>query len=74
MKESKGNEHLWHRVKIIVLLPLTILLWMTGWTLYWIGAQKMSQRTTHKKTVKIPKEGTFERESLKEASPQKIVT
>jgi hypothetical protein len=33
----------------------------------------MSPRTAQKKTIKIPKEGNFERETLKEASPQQIV-
>jgi hypothetical protein len=74
MKDSKSNGHLWRRVKIIVLLPLTIFIWMTGWALSWIGGQKMSPRTAQKKTIKIPKKGTFERETLKEASPQQIVT
>ena len=73
MKDSKGNGHLWRQVMTIVLLPLTIFIWMTGWTLYWLGAQRMSPRTAQKKTTQIPKEGTFERETLKEASPQQIV-
>jgi len=73
MKDSKGNGHLWRQVKIIVLLPLTIFLWMTGWALSWIGAQRMPPRTAQKKTIQIPKEGTFERETLKEESPEQIV-
>ncbi|PVX26075.1 MAG: hypothetical protein CW691_02600 [Candidatus Bathyarchaeum sp.] len=41
---NKPNEkgHLFSKVKIIVLLPLTIFLWMIGWTLYWVGDQGMS--------------------------------
>jgi len=73
MNDSKGNEHVWHQVRIIVLLPLTIFLWMIGWTLYWIGDQRMSSRTAKKKTIQISKKGTFERETLKEDSPQQIL-
>jgi len=65
MKDSNGNEHVWRRVKIIVLLPLTIFLWMTGWTLYWVAAQRTSSRTAKKK---IMKETT-----LRESSPQQIL-
>jgi len=73
MNDSKGNGHVWHQVRIIVLLPLTIFLWMIGWTLYWIGDQRMSSRTAKKKTIQISKKGTFERETLKEDSPKQIV-
>jgi len=73
MNDSKGNEHVWHQVRIIVLLPLTIFLWMIGWTLYWIGDQRMSSRTAKKKTIQISKKGTFERETLKEDSPKQIL-
>jgi hypothetical protein len=73
MKNSKGNEQPWSRAKIIVLFPLLILAWMIGWVLYWIGSQRMLQRTAQKETVQIPKEGTFERETLKEDSQQQIV-
>jgi len=46
---------------------------MIGWTLYWIGDQRMSSRTAKKKTIQISKKGTFERETLKEDSPKQIV-
>jgi len=72
MKDSNGNKHARHRVTIIFLLPLTIFLWMTGWTLYWIGAQRMPSRTAQKKTIKISKKWTCERKNLKEASPQQV--
>jgi len=65
MNDSNGNEHVWHQVRIIVLLPLTIFLWMTGWTLYWIGDQRILSRTAKKKIMKET--------MLKEASPKQIL-
>ncbi|HDQ07136.1 MAG TPA: hypothetical protein ENN36_10520 [Candidatus Bathyarchaeota archaeon] len=50
MGDSNSKRSVWHQVRIIALLPLTIFLWMTGWTLYWIGAQRMSSRTAKKKS------------------------
>lgn len=73
MKGSSGNKHARHRVTIIFLLPLTIFLWMTGWILCCIGAQRIPSRTAQKKTINISKKGTCERETLKEASPQQIL-
>jgi hypothetical protein len=73
MKDSKGNRHVLRQVKIIVLLPLTIFLWMTGWTLSYIGAQRMSPRTAQKKTIQIPQKETRERETLKEDTPPQIL-
>jgi hypothetical protein len=72
MKDSNGNGHVMHRVKVIVLLPLTIFLWMTGWTLYWIGDQKTSSRTAEKKTITSFKERDCERKNVKDASSQQI--
>jgi len=73
MNDSKGNGHVWHQVRIIVLLPLTIFLWMVGWTLYWIGDQRMSSRTAKKKTITSFEKEDYERNNMKEASPKQIV-
>ena len=73
MKDSKGNRHVWRPVKIIVLLPLTIFLWMTGWTLAYIGAQGMSERTAQNKTIQISQKENCERETLTEDTPPQIL-
>jgi hypothetical protein len=73
MKDPKGNRHALRQVKIIVLLPLTIFLWMTGWTLAYIGAQGMSSRTAQKKTVPSSQKETHERETLKKDTPPQIL-
>ena len=59
MKDSNDNKHVWRRVTIVFLLPLTIFLWMTGWILYWIGAQRMPSRTAQKKAINIFQKGTL---------------
>jgi len=41
MDDSNGNGHLRHQVEFLVLLPLIILVWMIGWSLYWIGTQNV---------------------------------
>lgn len=33
-----------NRVVVIVLLPVIILLWIIGWSLFWIGSQNKSQK------------------------------
>jgi len=74
MNDSNSNRRVWHQVRIIVLLPLTIFLWMIGWTLYWIGAQKTSSRTAKKKTITSFEKEDYERNNVKEASPKQILT
>ena len=61
MKDSNDNKPVWRRVIIMSLLPLTIFIWMTGWTLYWIGDQRMSSRTAQKETM-----NSFKKEIVKE--------
>jgi len=73
MNDSNSNRSVWHQVRIIVLLPLTIFLWMTGWTLYRIGAQKTSSRTAKKKTITSFKKEDYKRNNVKEASPKQIL-
>lgn len=36
------------RVVVIILLPIIILLWIIGWSLFWIGSQKKPQKTQDK--------------------------
>ncbi|MCJ7614131.1 hypothetical protein MUO71_05145 [Candidatus Bathyarchaeota archaeon] len=52
MKNSKNNSSTWRQVKVVVLLPLAVFLWVTGWTLYWIGDHETSSKTAQKKTAK----------------------
>lgn len=52
MNNSKANRNTLHKVKIVILLPLTIFLWMVGWTLYCIGEQRMTSGTAQHKKVK----------------------
>ncbi|HDQ06855.1 MAG TPA: hypothetical protein ENN36_09095 [Candidatus Bathyarchaeota archaeon] len=55
MNDSNSKESAWQQVRAIVLLPLTIFLWMTGWILYGIGTQRMASRTTKKKSTTASK-------------------
>jgi len=71
MKDSNDNGHVMRRVKIIVFLPLTIFLFMTGWILYCIGDQRTSSTTAQKEARNIFEKRVCE-EKL-EASPQQIV-
>jgi len=34
-----------NRVVVIILLPVIILLWIIGWSLFWIGSQNKPQKT-----------------------------
>jgi len=46
---------------------------MVGWTLYWIGDQRMSSRTAKKKAITSFEKEDYERNNMKEASPKQIV-
>lgn len=35
-------------VVVIIFLPTIIFLWIIGWSLFWIGSQKKSQKTQNK--------------------------
>ena len=70
MKDSNDNGHVIRRVRVIVFLPLTIFLFMTGWILYCIGDQRTSSRTAQKEDRNISEKRGFE-EKLEE-SPQQI--
>jgi flagellar basal body-associated protein FliL len=39
------------RVFLIMLLPMIILLWVIGWSLFWTGSET-NTKTTHAKTRK----------------------
>ncbi|MCW4015056.1 MAG: hypothetical protein NWF06_01680 [Candidatus Bathyarchaeota archaeon] len=43
------NEYALRKVASVVLLPLIIFLWTVGWTLQWIGEQKMVSKTASKR-------------------------
>lgn len=73
MNDSNDNGHLWHQVRTIILLPLTIFIWMIGWTLYWIGDQRMSSRTAKKKTITSFEKEDYTRNIMREESPEQIV-
>jgi hypothetical protein len=73
MKDSNDNKPVWRRVIIMALLPLTIFLWMTGWTLYWIGDQRMSSRTTKKEAGNVFNKRDCERKNVNEASSQQVL-
>jgi len=42
-----------NRVVVIILLPVIILLWIIGWTLFWIGSQNRPKKTRNKKQDRI---------------------
>ncbi|MQY62621.1 hypothetical protein GH146_04995 [archaeon] len=72
MNDLREKGSVWRRIMIMALLPLTIFLWMTGWTLYWIGDQRRSSRTTKKEAGNVFNKRDCERKNLKEVSPQQI--
>lgn len=39
------NIRVRNRAVILILLPLTILLWLIGWSLYWTGSRNRPQTT-----------------------------
>jgi len=73
MNDSKRNRRVWRQVRILVLLPFITFLWMTGWTLQLIGAQRTPSRTDKKKTTAPFEKKDYETSNVKEASPQQIV-
>ena len=57
--KTKGDEWMRKGVWIIALLPIIILLWIIGWTLFWIGTEQQSElRETVKIVVPITEEIT----------------
>ena len=54
MKKS-NNKGLMRRIISVVMLPLFILFWMTGWILFWIDSQKTVPINTQKKQIILQK-------------------
>ena len=54
MKKS-NNKGLMRRILSVVMLPLFILFWMTGWILFWIDSQKTVPINTQKKQIILQK-------------------
>ena len=73
MKDSNDNKPGWRRVMIMALLPLTIFIWMTGWTLYWIGDQRISSKTAQNEAMNSFNQRDYERKNVNEASSQQIL-
>jgi hypothetical protein len=56
------NTRVHNRAVILILLPVTTLLWLIGWTLYWTGSRTKPQKpkprtnTTITTTILLEKE------------------
>ena len=48
MKDSNAKGNALRRILLVALLPLTILFWMTGWTLTRIGEPVKSTKPSQK--------------------------
>jgi len=44
-----------NRILVVMLFPVIIFLWLTGWSLFWIGSQR-SQDKSHKTRILAEKE------------------
>jgi Tfp pilus assembly protein PilO len=65
MKNSISNKSVWRKLRIIVLLPVVSLIWMIGWTLYWIGDQRVRQNA-QKENMNVFQTGVSERKDFNE--------
>jgi len=70
MKGSNSKGHVWHQVRTIAFLPLTIFLWLIGWTLYCLGDQRTLARTSRKETVFATEKEEERNDTRKTALPQ----
>jgi len=43
--QTRIDISLHNRVAMLVILPITIFLWLIGWTLFWMGSKNISQET-----------------------------
>jgi hypothetical protein len=58
MQSTKSNGRIWHRIRIIAVLPAAFVLWMIGWTLYYFGEPKQSAQDSVEQTEYILKQNT----------------
>jgi len=69
MKES-NNKGLMRRIISVVMLPLFILFWMTGWILFWIDSQKTVPINTQKNQIILQKTTLTAKSELEHIRPQ----
>ncbi|MBN1785087.1 MAG: hypothetical protein JW815_05065 [Candidatus Bathyarchaeota archaeon] len=74
MTGSKAQGNALRQILIIALLPLTILFWMTGWTLYCLGDQKTLASTIQKEPASVFKKEDWKQNRARKESPQPIFT
>jgi hypothetical protein len=65
MKNSSNNKPVWRIVRTIVLLPVISLIWMIGWTLFYLGDQRVNQ-SAQNETKNFFQTGASERKDLNE--------
>jgi len=65
MKNSTNNKSVWRIIRIIVLLPVISLIWMIGWTLYWIGDQRV-RHSAQNESIKVFQTCVSERKDINE--------
>jgi hypothetical protein len=73
MNSSNGKGHLWHQVKIIALLPVTIPLWLVGWALYCVGDNRTLPDTAEKKNITAFEKEERERNNAEEEAPKQLL-
>ncbi len=69
MKKS-NNKGLMRRIISVVMLPLFILFWMTGWILFWIDSQKTVPINTQKNQIILQKTTLTAKPELEPIRPQ----
>ena len=40
-----------NRILLIILFPITVFLWLAGWTLFWTGSQRRQNQPAAKEEV-----------------------
>jgi flagellar basal body-associated protein FliL len=40
-----------NRILLIILFPITVFLWLAGWTLFWTGSQRKQNQPAAKEDV-----------------------
>ena len=72
MTDSKAQGNALRRILVVAFLPLTILFWMTGWTLYWLGDQKTLTSAARKESTSAFEKEDWEANRGRKESPQPI--